>query len=80
MDQKISRRPYSPEFCERAVRLFMEHHAEYPSEVSARGALAEKLGYFPDSLRLWAQQARRDRLRAAGADPRLEARIKELER
>jgi transposase-like protein len=60
MDQRISRKPYSPEFRERAVRLFVEHRPEYPSEVAALRALASRLGCSPDSLRLWAHQARRD--------------------
>jgi len=51
MDKKISRKPYSPEFRERAVRLFAEHRPEYPSEVAALRALSEKLGCSPDSLR-----------------------------
>ena len=60
MDKKISRKPYSPEFRERAVRLFEEHRPEYPSEVAALRALAAKLGCSPDSLRVWARQAQRD--------------------
>ena len=60
MDHKISRKPYSPEFRERAVRLFLEHRPEYASEVAALRALAEKLGCSPDSLRVWARQAQRD--------------------
>ena len=52
LDQKIDRKPYSPEFRERAVRLFMEHRPEHPSEGAALGALAEKLRRAPDSLGL----------------------------
>ncbi|MFP4361220.1 MAG: hypothetical protein ACLFTG_11150 [Alphaproteobacteria bacterium] len=48
MDQKISRKPYSPEFRERAVRLFLEHRPEYASEIAALRALAEKLGCSAD--------------------------------
>ena len=59
MDQKKTSKPYSPEFRERAVRLFREHRVEYRSEVAALRALAEKLGCSPDSLRVWARQAQR---------------------
>jgi hypothetical protein len=44
MDKQTSNTPYSPEFRERAVRLFLEHRPEYPSEVAALRALAGKLG------------------------------------
>jgi len=80
MDQKISKKPYSPEFRERAVRLFVEHRPEYPSEVAALRALAGKLGCSPDSLRAWAHQARRDAGERPGPTSAETARIKELER
>jgi transposase len=80
MDHKISRRPYSPEFRERAVRLFLEHRPEYASEVAALRALAEKLGCSPDSLRVWARQAQRDVGERPGPTSAEKARIRELER
>ena len=80
MDQKIIRKPYSPEFRERAVRLLVEHRPEYPSEVAALRALAEKLGCSPDSLRVWARQAQRDVGERPGPSRAEKARIKELER
>jgi transposase len=79
MDQKKTSKPYSPEFRERAVRLFREHRTEYRSEVAALRALAEKLGCSPDSLRVWARQAQRD-VGEAGPTSVEKARIKELER
>jgi transposase len=80
MDQKISRKPYSPEFRERAVRLFLEHRPEYASEVAALRALAEKLGCSPDSLRVWARQAQRDAGERPGQTSAEKTRIRELER
>ena len=53
MDHKIIRKPYSPEFRERAVRLFLEHRPEYASEVAALRALAEKLGVDVKTLYNW---------------------------
>jgi len=80
MDHKIIRKPYSPEFRERAVRLFLEHRPEYASEVAALRALAEKLGCSPDSLRVWARQAQRDVGQSPGATSAEKARIRALER
>jgi len=40
--QKKTSKPYSPEFRERAVRLFMEHRDEYQSEAAALTAIAGK--------------------------------------
>ena len=72
MDQKIIRKPYSPEFRERAVRLFVEHRPEYPSDVAALRALAAKLGCSPDSRRVRARQAQRDVGERALAEQRRE--------
>ena len=80
MDQKKTSKPYSPEFRERAVRLFREHRAEYRSEVAALRALAEKLGCSADSLRGWARQAQLDAGEGPGPTSAEKARIKELER
>ncbi|SIO44115.1 hypothetical protein SAMN05444722_2169 [Rhodovulum sp. ES.010] len=60
----MSKRPYTPsypaELCERGVRLFKEHRAEYASDNAAYRAIAPKLGCSPDSLRVWCQRAERD--------------------
>jgi transposase len=80
MDHKIIRKPYSSEFRERAVRLFLEHRPEYASEVAALRALAEKLGCSPDSLRVWARQAQRDVGERPGPTSAEKARIRDLER
>ena len=58
----------------------MEHRPEYPGEVAALRALAEKRGCSPDSLRLWAHQVRRDAGEGPGPTSAEKARIKELER
>jgi transposase len=80
MDHKIIRKPYSPEFRERAVRLFLEHRPEYASEVAALRALAEKLGCSTDSLRVWVRQAQRDVGERPGPTSVEKARIRDLER
>ena len=78
--KKMSARPYSPEFRERAVRLVMEHRDEYQSEAAALTTIAGKLGCSPDSLRVWARQVQRDGGDRPGQTGAEKARIKELER
>ena len=73
-------KPYSPEFRERAVPLLLEHRDAYQSEAAALTAIAGKLGCSPDSLRVWAWQARRDGGERPGQTTADRARIKELER
>lgn len=52
---------YPSELRERGVRLFRENRADYASDSAAYKAIAPKLGCSPDSLRVWCQQAERDR-------------------
>ena len=78
--QKNTSKPYSPEFCERAVRRVMEHRDEYQSEAAALTAIAVKLGCSPDSLRVWARQVQRDGGERPGQTTAEKLRIKELER
>jgi transposase len=78
--KKKTSKPYSPEFCERAVRLALDHRDEYQSEAAALTAIAGKLGCSPDSLRVWVRQAQRDGGERPGQTTSEKARIKELER
>ncbi len=80
MEQRKTSKPYSPEFRERAVRLLMEHRADYRSEAAALVAIAGKLGCSSDSLRTWARQVQRDGGERPGQTSAGKARIKELER
>lgn len=76
MEQKKISKPYSPEFRERAVRLVMEHRADYRSSSAAHSAIAGKLGCSPASLRAWCQQAQRDGGERLGPSSAEKARIK----
>ena len=58
--------PYSPEVRERAVRMFVEHRDEYPSEWAAMTSVATKLGMTPETLRSWVRRAEVDGGRRPG--------------
>lgn len=49
-----------PEVRERAVRLVLEHRAEYPSNAKAVAAVARQEGVGAESLRRWVIQAEID--------------------
>lgn len=71
---------YSPEVQERAVRMVVEHAAEYASQWAAIESIAGKMGCTAETLRRWVRQSERD----TGARPGLTTaeadRIKTLER
>jgi len=73
-------RRFSPEVRERAVRMVLEHGAEYPSQWAAIEALAPKLGCGTESLRRWVRQAERDAGQRPGLTTDERQRLKELER
>jgi transposase len=61
-----SRPPYPPEVRERAIRMFVEHRHEYPSEWAAMTSVAGKLGMTPETLRSWVRRAEVDDGRRPG--------------
>jgi transposase len=71
---------YPEEVRERAVRLVLEHQAEYASQWSAIESIAQKCGMTPETLRKWVRRAEVD----VGARPGLTTderrRLQELER
>ena len=71
---------YTAEFRERGVGLFREQRPHYPSDNATYKAIAPKLGYSPDILRSWYQQAERDEVKRSGLTSEEKARIKALER
>lgn len=71
---------YSPEVRERAVRLVLEHQAEYPSQWQAICSIASKIGCSPDSLKAWFRQARTDDGKSPGTTTEEHLRVKALEK
>jgi transposase-like protein len=71
---------YSPEVQARAVRLVMEHEADYPSQWSAIESIASKIGCTAETLRRWVRHEERDTGQRAGPTTDQLARLKALER
>ena len=74
------RSPYPPEVRERAVKMFVEHRHEYPSEWAAMTSVATKLGMTAETLRSWVRRAQVDGGRRPGLSTDERQRMKELER
>ncbi len=70
---------YSPEVQARAVRLVMEHEADYPSQWAAIESIAEKIACTAETLRRWVRRAARDAGQRAGPTTDQLARLKALE-
>ncbi len=71
---------FSPEVRERAVKLVLEHQAEYDSQWAAIGSVAAKIGCTAETLRGWVRQHDRDTGRRDGMTTTEKERIKQLER
>jgi len=71
---------FSPEVRERAVRMVLEHGAEYESQWAAIASIAGKIGCTPETLRTWVRRAEIDKGKRPGTTTAEAQRIKELER
>ncbi|SEF65902.1 Transposase [Nitrosomonas ureae] len=47
---------YSPEIRERAIRMVLEHQADYESQWAAIKSIASKIGCTAETLRTWVRQ------------------------
>ncbi len=75
-----TRKRYSPEFRERAVRLVEEQQKEGLSEWKAIHSLSEKLGCVPETLRRWVRQSQRDQGKRPGLSTSELDELKQLRR
>jgi transposase len=73
-------KPFAPEVRERAVRLVLEHQAEYETQWAAIRSVAERIGCSAEGLRTWVRRAERDTGQRPGLTTDEQARLKALER
>ena len=71
---------FSPEVCERAVRMLQDHRGEYPSTWAAIESIALKSGCATQTLREWVRKHEVDSGVRVGTTSAEHDRIKELER
>ena len=71
---------YSPEVRERAVRMVLEHQAEYDSQWAAIVSVASKLGCTAETLRRWVRRVEHDAGVRSGQKGEEGERLKVLER
>jgi transposase len=71
---------FSPEVCERSVRMVLEHRGEYPSLWAAVESFAPKTGCVPQTLLGWIQRHEVDTGVRGGVTTAETQRVKELER
>jgi len=71
---------FSPEVRERAVRMVLEHRAEYPSLWAAIESISAKIGCVPQTLHEWVKKSEIDSGTREGVTSEERERIKALER
>ena len=80
MSTRPSRKPFTPEVRERAVRLVREQRDAYPTQWAAIQAIAPKIGCSAEALRTWGRRAERDAGERPGLTTDERERLKALER
>lgn len=78
MKREVKR--YSPEVRERAVRMVVEHKAEYPSRWAAECSVSAKIGCSAATLHEWVKRWEIDRGSRAGVPTDIAEKMKALER
>lgn len=75
-----TRNKFSPEFCDRAVRMVDEHRGDYPSKWAAMTSIAGKVGCTTETLRRWCREEASRRVGPAAQAANDRERLKFLER
>jgi transposase len=78
MEDGVMPKKINAQVKERAVRLVLEHRAEYPSTTAAAEAVARQLGVGKESVRRWVVQAEVDGGGRPGTTSEESAEIKKL--
>ncbi len=71
---------YSPEVRARAVRMVLDHRADYASQWAAISSIAAKIGCTAETLRRWVRRLERDAGLRDGVTTEERDRIRALER
>lgn len=71
---------FSPEVRERAVRMVLDQQADHPSQWSAIGSIAGKIGCSAQSLHTWVRRYERDHGMREGMTSSDRDRLSQLER
>jgi transposase len=71
---------YSAEVRARAVRMVVDHQADYASQWAAISSIATKIGCTAETLRRWVRQSERDAGPGDGVTTQERDRIRALER
>jgi len=71
---------YSPEFRERAVRMYQEQRSQYPSMWAALSSVSGKVGCTAETLRKWVKQTEIDQGERDGLSSSEREQLKELKR
>jgi transposase len=71
---------YDPELKAKAVRLYQEHVADYPSEWAAMKAISGRLGMTAETLRKWVRQSEVDAGARTGLPSESAKELRELRR
>ena len=75
-----TKKRYSPEVRERAVRLVFEYRGDYESEWAAMCSISSKIGCTAETLRIWVRRSETDQGKRSGMTSSDRERLKELER
>ena len=75
-----TRKRYSPEIRERAVRLVFDNQGEYDSQWAALNSIASKIGCTAETLRKWVRRSETDQGKRVGMTSSDRERLMELER